>query len=132
MREQCCGSIFLTVLHVWWPSDRGWQPCTACTFPTVSQQAIPSFLLGILLPGFGFGYLERNAFDPVSFSGYALRSGISAGILCTSCLPLFPRDLYLTIKFDLIFKVFACFHHFNRWCPFHFCSSVVYFWKPLV
>lgn len=48
------------------------------------------------------------------------------------CLPLFPCDLYLTIKFDLIFKMFACFHHFNRWCPFCFRLSVVYIWKPLV
>lgn len=101
-------------------------------FTSLPSKPSPSFLLGILLPGFGFGYLERNAFDPVSFSGCASRSGISAGILCTSCLPLFPRDLYLTIKFDLIFKVFACFHHFNRWCPFRFCLSVMYFWKPLV
>ena len=92
------------VLHVLWASSRGRQPHTAYPFHTATQQAIsPASFSLASLPGFGFGYLERSALDPVSFSGYALRSGTPAGILCTSCPPLFPCDLYLTVKFDLIF-----------------------------
>lgn len=99
--------------------------------PYHSTNNLSGCLLGVLIALFWFCVFRKKCSCPVSLCGYALRSGTLPGTLCPSCLPLFPSDLYASIKFDLILKVFASFHHLNRQFnrqiiafPFEFFSCV--------